>query len=117
MPHPCPHHCPPERGGALIGAALIASAVAGSVFLAAEADVLLIILGAGAALGLAVVVLLAVPWRMRRFAPVLIRAYNRPEVTYTARAEVQRTRTPVAAPVTVRRVIRGEVESKSNVKP
>lgn len=77
MPHPCPHHCPPEGGGGLVTAAgvlvlvLIGTAVARPVIHAGEValDVLVITAGCLAAAGLmSVAAVLALRFRRRQLA-------------------------------------------------
>jgi hypothetical protein len=66
MPHPCPHHCPPEGGGipwALLGVlALVAlgAAVAGPVVHAAEIALQIVLITVGVLVGLAMVTAAAV---------------------------------------------------------
>lgn len=75
MPHPCPHHCPPERGGVAVLAvlAVIAAAVlARPVVHAAETVLEVAAITAGAVLGVAAagaVVWAVVAARRRRGRP------------------------------------------------
>lgn len=54
MPHPCPHHCPPEGGGGrgaavlVVVLAVLAAAVAGPVIHAAEVALQIVLITAGA---------------------------------------------------------------------
>jgi hypothetical protein len=65
MPHPCPHHCPPERGrglavAAVVAVVVIASAAARPVVHAAETVLEVAAITAGAVLGLAAVAVVAI---------------------------------------------------------
>jgi uncharacterized membrane protein YebE (DUF533 family) len=76
MPHPCPHHCPPERGGLgaillVLAVVVIGAAIARPVARAAEVVLEVVLITAASLAGLAVISGVAyVAWRVRRWQAV-----------------------------------------------
>jgi hypothetical protein len=111
MPHPCPHHCPPEGGSGLGAAAaavvlvLIAAAVAGPVIHAAEIALQILVITAGclaAAALVTVATVIAVRLRRRQLAarPPVRLVSSRPAQSLPAprpAIEAPRTRPAAAA--------------------
>jgi hypothetical protein len=107
MPHPCPHHCPPEGGvgigglvpviiGVLAAAAVVAFAAAHIVLLAVCAGVFTAVMG-----GVAVFFRWAAsPERLRPRAPVTVTRAGRPARVISA-ARPQAIEAPRAVPAQV----------------